>query len=305
MLAFDPPAGFRDVSRYTFAGPGRRVTVRSSSEIGTETDLLQVAKDYESLQSRMLGATTVDAGVQKRTDDVPYVVVTATGPNKADGPYQAESPAVDRSGFLLFKNGVCVHLSLSAKVDDAGAAAEFQQLLASIQPAVATTTRGPTALASTGGEVRQAGPVSIDLPAAYRDTTVLTYKDPTSNSRLTVHVAQTAALAAPTAPSPPTKPGLFSGIETGVDNHGQPFAFETGQDPWGDRLRRLQAAPGIVSAVTGPAAALPGAPPVASTTNLVRQVGGHEVVVRVHTPKPDPSAQKLAEDVLQSVRIIP
>src|SRR5258708_26301755 len=113
MLAFDPPAGFHDVSRYTFAGPGRRVTVRSSSEVGSETDLLNVAKDYESLQARMLGAKTTDAGVQKRADGVPYVVVTATSP-EADRPYQ-ESPAVDYSGFLLFANGVCVHLSLSAK----------------------------------------------------------------------------------------------------------------------------------------------------------------------------------------------
>jgi hypothetical protein len=68
MLTFDPPAGFRDVSDYAFAGADRRVTVRTTSEVGTAEDLTGIARDYAAHQADLLGARTEVSGVTARPD---------------------------------------------------------------------------------------------------------------------------------------------------------------------------------------------------------------------------------------------
>jgi len=278
MITFNTPAGFHDVSEYTFAGDEQQVIVRHSTRVGTPEDLARIGKEYVSQLKDLFGATRADVSeVRTRADGTAYVAVTAT----AVGP----RAAAERSAFVLFRNGIAVHLTLTARPEDGGAEQEFRRLTETIRPAGATPgvrTVGSVAPAA-GQAARQAGPVWIDLPGRYQDMTVFTFRNAEGTRHVTVNVAD---LTATERSAPPAGP-LFAGLSQTTDARGRGFAFETGQDPWGARAARTRAVE-------------PGGEE--RTMTEVRQVGGQRVTVQVRSSEPDPLARQLAEEIARSVR---
>ena len=129
---------------------------------------------------------------------------------------------------------------------------------------------------------RQAGPVWIDLPAHYRDVSVLTFHGPTAGRRLT--------LSAAPAPAPRmAAPRLFAGLEQATDDCGRDYTFEVAPAPRAET--RVAVPAGERSAFLAEAAG-----------TAVRTVDSQQVIIRVQSSGPDPGAQELAEQVARSVR---
>ncbi|HMB07578.1 MAG TPA: hypothetical protein VKP69_28085, partial [Isosphaeraceae bacterium] len=79
MITFSPPAGFNDVSEYTFAGDERRVLVRHTTGVGSAGDLVRIGQEFATQLKDLFEAPRVDVSeVKTREDGTAYITVTAT-----------------------------------------------------------------------------------------------------------------------------------------------------------------------------------------------------------------------------------
>jgi len=169
MLTFTPPAGFKDVSEYSFSGKRRHVVVRCTHELGSGQDLLSVATDYSSELREYLHADSSEISpINRRADGSSYVTVQATF---------GKQNATERSAFVLLANGTSLQLSLRSDAADAQAASEFLQLVNTVHAAPAAA-QGQAMSVATPDEspvIHRAGPVLISLPAEYQNHTLLKF----------------------------------------------------------------------------------------------------------------------------------
>jgi hypothetical protein len=280
MLTFTPPKGFRDISEYSFAANGRQVVVRSTHELGSAADLLTVAKDYAGKLQEYLHAENVQVSlVNQRADGSSYVTVEAAFSGQKE---------IERSAFVLLGNGTSLQLSLRAGAMDLSSESEFQRLVRTVH-AAPPDVEGQAISVATPGEdvtVRHAGPALLTLPSEYENHTLLKFRNP-AGTLVTLKYEQHEEAGT----TPMEAKGVLGKRVNTVDDRGQSFGYETGEDPWKARLS-MRTAKARIAADVKPEA------------TRVRDLGPRQrVTIRVHGPVADVTAADLAEQVMSSVKL--
>jgi len=278
MLTFTPPSGFKNITEYKFSDGQRLVVIRSTHELGSDADLLSVANDYANQTREYLNSdSAVVSPLQKRADGSSYVTVEVTF---------AKQGAIERSGFLLLRNGTSVHVSLRSDRDDAGAGAEFLRLIQTVQAAPPTEGKALSLAAQGQHQVTyRAGPALVNLSPDYRNNTVFKFRNE-AGTTLTLSHTQTPESTAPSA----EPKGVLGRRINRVDGRGTPFSYEMGEDPWAARSAK--------------AAAMHFASRETPVTEKTRELApGLAVTVRVHGPASSIPPTDLVDQVLQSVKL--
>jgi hypothetical protein len=279
MLTFTTPTGFKDVSEYTFSNKERQVVVRYTQKLGSAADLLSVAKDYAGELQEYLRAENVEvSALKQRADGNSYVTI--------EGTFTRER-AVERSGFILLRNGTSLQLSLRSASGDKLAENEFLQLIQTVHAAPSALDDQSRSFATPDENppVHRAGPVLITLPAGYHDHTLMRFQN-AAGTLVSLKYEQDEAVATALEGK-----GLLGNRIQSVDDWGQPFAYEVGENPWAARLASK------ISKLRPKSAAK------IAATKTRDLAPNKRVIVRVYGPASDIAAADLAVQIIESVKL--